>query len=885
MRKFLYVLFAFAPFSGLAQPGHYFLSQYVPDDKRIDHVTFDMVQDYKGILYFATRAGVLSFDGRSWDLIPAGGAVYTVELGRTGEVYWGGARGFGRISTGSDGGMTTEAYCQKEGLDIYQATSAGGLIYFLSDNGIYFCNAKGIVGSLPADDNKGSFTSIAEIFDVPYVTTERGGLYAVRGQRLITASFDIGESPDLIFSSRSEDEYLIATAGNRIFICSKDLSVTEIVPDDHGYVKASAIVGGCWIKKDLIAVGTLRGGVVFMDPQSGSIQQIINYGTGLPDNEIYAMMKDRDKNVWVSHDYGLTRIAPFMPFRSYSHYEGLRGNLLCALTFNNEVYVGTSVGLFKLQREEIYDQITYFVEVPNNEAQKPEVETRKRWRFLGFFKRKRKEAEGAGKGEPGIGSHAEVRKEKKVKTILRASQYAYRKVEGITSKISHLDNAGGQLLASGLGGIYLVQGLSSTPVLEEPVRLVHYSRNSLLLASTYSDRIRCLSYREGKWQENSLSRPLLDQISGIFDGDAGEVWLCGMDSIYQVRFQGTDLAIERSYGFDNPGLSRTSGVWLSSKPVLANANGFFELNVNRRTITRMDSMASPKTQFASPANLWYRDDHTWNLLGEAQGRGNAHLLNLCNDIRFIGPVEYVSDLWVIDGNHDLYKFLNVQPEQTAEFPPFLKSVTQGNKVIPATHSLTVNQEEGVLSFNVVQPTYSGARHTEYRYRLSGLNKDWSEWSTNNNQINFPYLPPGNYQLNVQVRDIFGNTHEMMGPAIRVRPPFWQTSWFYAMELTTFALLGFLSLKLSIRYRLISRFLALLTIILLIEFIQTLAGYTFSTGSSPVVDFALQVLVAFVVLPVEGFLRNLMFKSLNSQSRLLNVITDLSRREKEKNKSV
>jgi hypothetical protein len=99
-----------------------------------------------------------------------------------------------------------------------------------------------------------------------------------------------------------------------------------------------------------------------------------------------------------------------------------------------------------------------------------------------------------------------------------------------------------------------------------------------------------------------------------------------------------------------------------------------------------------------------------------------------------------------------------------------------------------------------------------------------------------------------------------------------------MELTIFALLGLLSLKLSTRYRLVSRLLALLTIILLIEFIQTLAGYSFST-SSPVTNFLLQVGVAFVILPVEGYLRKTVFRSVNAESRLLKAIEELNRREK------
>jgi hypothetical protein len=66
--------------------------------------------------------------------------------------------------------------------------------------------------------------------------------------------------------------------------------------------------------------------------------------------------------------------------------------------------------------------------------------------------------------------------------------------------------------------------------------------------------------------------------------------------------------------------------------------------------------------------------------------------------------------------------------------------------------------------------------------------------------------------------------------------------------------------------------------LLIEFIQTIAGSAFTT-SSAIIDFAIQVGVAFLILPVEGYLRDLMFRSMGGGSKLYDVISELNRSEK------
>jgi hypothetical protein len=77
-------------------------------------------------------------------------------------------------------------------------------------------------------------------------------------------------------------------------------------------------------------------------------------------------------------------------------------------------------------------------------------------------------------------------------------------------------------------------------------------------------------------------------------------------------------------------------------------------------------------------------------------------------------------------------------------------------------------------------------------------------------------------------------------------------------------LVFASFQLSNRYRFVSRVLSLLSIIILIEFIQTIAGSTFATEGGPVVEFAIQVGIAFVILPVEGFLRRFMLRSIEKR---------------------
>lgn len=226
---------------------------------------------------------------------------------------------------------------------------------------------------------------------------------------------------------------------------------------------------------------------------------------------------------------------------------------------------------------------------------------------------------------------------------------------------------------------------------------------------------------------------------------------------------------------------------------------------------------------------------------------------------------YGENLWLITGNNELVYFntSRILPVETT-YPLLLKWIEQNNTSFTRASFLRLDQDNNSVRVEVVKPDYIGGHAVEYRYQMSGLNDNWSGWSVSNNRIDFPYLPPGDYSLAVQSKDMFGRVNDMEPVRIRVLPPYWKRPWFYALEFAVFTLLVFASFRLSNRYRFVSRVLSLLSIIILIEFIQTIAGSTFATGGGPVVEFVIQVGIAFVILPVEGFLRRFMLRSIEKR---------------------
>ncbi len=880
-------------FNLFGQTGNYFLSHFSPTEKRFDNACFDIVQNNQGLLFFAMRKGVLQYDGKNWDLIPGEGAIYSLLISRQGTIFWSGASGYGVVGKDEHGFAKLKIMSSPSVREVFQTLEAGERIYFLNEESLFAITEKSDTITIRSSSPTGLFIGMTEIFGKIYLSTEEG-IFKVDGNKLVPSLLGFSAQDEILFATTYQNIALIGLANGKIFICRENLTPQEVHLEDQSYADASVVVSGSWVNRELCVLGTLRGGMIFVNAATGKTQQIINYATGLPDNEVYAMMSDNSQSIWSAHEYGFTRVSPYLPFRSFSHYSGLQGNLLCAISFNKNVYVGTSLGLFKLEKEEVYDIITYYKDTEKeknsepskkaittgNETKTPpqEVESKKKG-FLGFLKRNRNKTKNAQSESTTVRPDTETKRfessspEKITERILRKSHYVYKRVKGIDAKITQLINVQGHLLAAGLSGVFEVKNLLTTPLLDEPVRAVFApSNHEMVFISTYKNEMRTLAMKQKSWQLISVLDKVDDHITSMFEGAENDFWLCAIDKVYRFQISGEKISTIQNIAFENPDFDNIEGMRLGSKIILVTSRGFFEYDKSRELFNHIDSLGSPLQYFSGEKATWFRDVHTWRLIGENPGQSNLHLLNLYRDLRFITSDENPENLWIITGNNELYKFFGEKftPYEVG-YPVLLKSLHKNDQRISTQGKLSID-ENNATTFQVVKPDYFAPQSIEYRYQLEGLDQEWSEWSGAFNIINFPYLPAGDYALHIEAKDIFGKVSELHDVSFEVLPPYWKRPWFYALEFLIFASLVILSFRLSARFRLISRVLSLLTIILLIQFIQTIIGETFEKRESPVIDFFMQVLIAFLILPVEGYLRNLMLKSLDQNSKLYKLIT-------------
>lgn len=104
--------------------------------------------------------------------------------------------------------------------------------------------------------------------------------------------------------------------------------------------------------------------------------------------------------------------------------------------------------------------------------------------------------------------------------------------------------------------------------------------------------------------------------------------------------------------------------------------------------------------------------------------------------------------------------------------------TQKNK--GETTSLDLDYRRNTLSFRFAALDFTDPGSNEFYYRLRGYEEEWV-FNGSEGFVRYPNLPPGSYTLEVKATNSDGMLGEnVRSLALRIRPPFWRTWWFYGL---------------------------------------------------------------------------------------------------------
>lgn len=111
-------------------------------------------------------------------------------------------------------------------------------------------------------------------------------------------------------------------------------------------------------------------------------------------------------------------------------------------------------------------------------------------------------------------------------------------------------------------------------------------------------------------------------------------------------------------------------------------------------------------------------------------------------------------------------------------PPLINitRIIAGGDTIPSADTLVLGHSRNKLLVELAGISFRSGKHLYYEYRLAGLDSNWNRLA--DNSIEFPALPFGRYVFEVRSVDKWGNRSIRPQRIVIIHPPpFWRTTWF------------------------------------------------------------------------------------------------------------
>lgn len=453
-----------------------------------------------------------------------------------------------------------------------------------------------------------------------------------------------------------------------------------------------------------------------------------------------------------------------------------------------------------------------------------------------------------------------VKYKRNVKRELISTNYEFSAIPGMQTKCKQFVNFEGQLLAVCNSGIYQIGDDDAELVIDLPARNLIVSKSGhQLIVNTINDQVMVFEHIDNIWAQVQEIDLLGDIILSLHQDEKGQTWAASPTSLYVIDSSYTQMLT--TYSIPNQYIDNIKINEINSRIYLINNQGYFYVDEASGKVLSDSSylkrIGTPIKHLQQPnGETWVYNGKIWFVINENGEVHEKEHLALFPDMTFIDQIG--DSYWVINETRDAYKVdMVISDSLVFNSKMSIKEVRGTRGHIELTDDLVFDYDENYVTFELARPDYLGLLQVEYQYKMEGLSEAWSSWSTNN-VVAFNFLPPGNYTLLVRSRDSFGRSLENAPITFKVKPPYWKTVWFGLLELLFFVMMFTFSIWLNRRkqekYNLLTQILTIFTIVLVIEFLQSIASTTLSVESTPVVDFIINAVIAFVIFPLEHFLR-------------------------------
>ncbi len=743
--------------------GFRYVTNYRPEDYNFSPQNWCVLQDRRGVMYIGNNAGLMEFDGTSWEAIEIPNyTVRSMALDESGTIFIGGNGEIGFLVPGDDGSLQYASLLDRvhEGKrnfnNVWKSLATAEGIYFFTHYYLFRWNprTKQMRVWEPQPDHRfnESFTCNGTF----YAHQRGGGLMQVKNNklRLIGGEETFASVKMYMMAPYDGHRVLIGTRDKGFYLYDGSKAVPFATEADE-YIKQNQLCHGIQLLRSAgqFALATRRGGLVIIDSR-GRLRHIFNISAGLPVNNVKYVFEDFQGNLWLALVKGIAKIEYVSPFSFYDERSNLPELVLSVVRHGDALYAGTTNGLYVLARL-------------SAGSFKPVAEIRTNcWSLVST-----------------------------TDSVLAATSHGVFRVDGETNRVNRVIDMAAKFLY---------------PSPNDPRRIwvgLGAGLTSLYLSPDRGDRDR--------WLPEPRYEGIKDSIITIAEDNRGDLWLGTLTAGVLRVERGAANRVTRYDRFLHLTLSEVHVFRAAGRVIFATRRGLFRFDEKSGGFFPETSLG---TAFAGGEegsgvfrmaedqykDIWFHSelrnfqaaanrDGTYTVNGRAFGRLSDSQVNT------IYPDPGGNIIWLAGNNGLIRCDKGLKKDYRQKFSTVIREVEVNGEprlYNPGGSALPVfSYGDRNLRFHFAALFFEAESRTQYRHLLQGYDEDWSDRHLEAH-TDYTNLSAGTYTFKVQATNVYGNTGQEAVFRFRVRPPWYGAWWAYVV----YGLVGLFMVFLVVRWR-------------------------------------------------------------------------------------
>ncbi len=693
--------------------------------------SWDFCQSSNGFLYVANDLGVLEFDGNSWTkyIIPESTKIRTIVVDSKGVIYLGGQNQLGYLNKTLDGleFVSLKEELNQMGLDISEVWKIFELndkIYINTEDKLIAYSSKGF----EKIDSPGFLINSFKIENRLFCQFYNLGLFEYISNEFIKVSGSINLPRLSAILNGTEGYYFFSETGD-VFEYSN-----SFITHKKKLLESSIINDVIRLQNGDYAVGTENNGVLVLTPDL-SLKFHFNNNRGITQRTVKAVYEDSFNNLWISVNNGIDYLKLCLPFGLINEELGVEGTGYDAHFFDGKFYLGTNNGVFQYQ-----DSSSLSVEDP------------------------------------------------------------YSLMPGSSGQVYQFSQIDDELFVNHHRGAFEIDN--------NRLQQFHDLGSWTFLKTPNPDTILGGDYKGIKYfeKENNLWKPIGDVIGMTessrilsFENDT-ILWMShGYKGVYRLEFDRNLQLKNEIKHFDHrhgfPSNILITAYKIDDQMIFTSEEGVYNYDPESEHFSKNtffnELLGTAHISELVPNgrnSIYYIQNNELGVIYEekfGKYRKSTKVFNHIND--------YISNdlqnISVLDENNVLITakegFIAYDPTKKHSVKNDYSTIIKSVSFSMSQDSIYTNfplsdkdleiKKDQSIKFEYTSPYFDGFEDLKYSYRLTPLDKKWSNWSTLNEK-SYDHLPFGNYTFEVKTSNIYGIESEVSNVNFKVLTP-WYATWY------------------------------------------------------------------------------------------------------------